>query len=171
MKIDLSEQEKTDLLAFLKNSPDEHAPIPALRRSLADFDGDEIAKDERDQRSMRRGRWSRGEKALDFNLVEFARDDRKARSKKNTLSRLRRNLPLLARGKPALMSFLKSRAVGIRTLSRLLVTDVFDAGGALGLNVSLRHIRSGEHPHLFVAPLTQIAFTRSEFSSASRSTR
>ena len=81
-------------------------------------------------------------------------------SQKKTLSRLRRNLPLLARGKPALMSFLKSRAVGIRTSSRLLVTDVFDAGGALGLMCRFVIFGAGETPDLFVAPLTQIAFTR-----------
>lgn len=80
------------------------------------------------------------------------------RAREYTFSQLRRNLPLSARGKPALLAFLRSRAVNVRPSSRLVVTDVFDAGAALGL--MCRFVLRDEVEGVFVAPLAQIVLER-----------
>jgi hypothetical protein len=74
------------------------------------------------------------------------------------VQRLRRALPLSAYPRPALLAFLKThRAMG-GCAPRLIVTDVFDAGGAGGL--MCRFAIADVDTSSFVAPLDQLALDR-----------
>lgn len=82
--------------------------------------------------------------------------DRHARD--SLIQSLRGALPLSARPRAALLSFLRARGVTGRNAPRLVIVDVFDAG-AQGLmcrfEIAEESMASG-----FVAPLAQIALDR-----------
>jgi len=74
------------------------------------------------------------------------------------VQRLRRALPLPAYPRPALLAFLRThRAIG-GCAPRLILTDVFDAGGAGG--IMCRFAIADVDASRFVAPLDQLALDR-----------
>jgi hypothetical protein len=75
------------------------------------------------------------------------------------IERLRRALPIAAYPRQALLAFLSSRGVAARGAPRLSVIDVFNGGDVHGL--MCRFVICGDmQARIFVAPLSQIAFSR-----------
>jgi hypothetical protein len=72
---------------------------------------------------------------------------------------LRRALPLSAHARPALIAFLRERRVVTRSVPRLIILDVFDAGAAGGLMCRFA-IADDNASSSFIAPLAQVALQR-----------
>jgi hypothetical protein len=77
------------------------------------------------------------------------------------IARLRRELPFAAQGRPALLSFLRSRSIDVRRSPRLTVIEVFDAGEQFGLMCRIALADASNAPAVFVVPMNQIALNRS----------
>jgi hypothetical protein len=85
---------------------------------------------------------------------------RGARQEEQLECRLRRMLPLPAHGKPPLLAFLRNHAPIERGALRLTVTNVFRSGDGTGLMCQFVVSGAAETSHIYVAPITQIAFDR-----------
>ncbi|MBI5314205.1 MAG: hypothetical protein HZB28_14040 [Methylocystis sp.] len=72
---------------------------------------------------------------------------------------LRDALPLSARPRPALLAFLRAHGAVGRSAPRLVVIDIFDAGGTQGLMCRFEIAGKVDAPS-YVAPLTQLALDR-----------
>ncbi|MGJ0620154.1 MAG: hypothetical protein ACR65Z_05475 [Methylocystis sp.] len=72
---------------------------------------------------------------------------------------LRRALPLPAHPRTALLAFLRERGVIARGAPRLIVLDVFDAGGSSGLMCRFAVAEHGDGA-TFIAPFAQVALAR-----------
>ncbi|MBM3552215.1 MAG: hypothetical protein FJX45_10685 [Alphaproteobacteria bacterium] len=70
---------------------------------------------------------------------------------------LRDALPLPARPRPALLSFLRARGVIGRSARKLVIVDIVDTATQ---DVMCRFMIAGDGASNFVAPLAQIAFDR-----------
>ena len=76
--------------------------------------------------------------------------------------RLRRALPLPAHPRPALIAFLRERGVIARGAPRLILLDVFDAGGVGGVSEMMCRFvvaEDGDGSN-FIAPFAQVALQR-----------
>ncbi|RNJ48265.1 hypothetical protein D1O30_00140 [Methylocystis hirsuta] len=89
------------------------------------------------------------ERQMDFDRV----------SRESLIHHLRDALPLSARPRPALLAFLRARGAIGRSAPRLVVVDIFDAGGAQGLMCRFE-IAGETDASSFVAQLTQLALDR-----------
>jgi hypothetical protein len=86
--------------------------------------------------------------------MEFDRVNRES-----LIHRLRDALPLSARPRPALLAFLRAHGAVGRSAPRLVVVDIFDAGGPQGLMCRFE-IAGETDASSFVAQLTQLALDR-----------
>ncbi|BGE84983.1 hypothetical protein Ms3S1_14190 [Methylosinus sp. 3S-1] len=79
-------------------------------------------------------------------------------SPRERLTQLQRNLPLPARGRPALLSFLRAHAAEIDASACLWVTEIFDAGEKLGVmcRIAVANRENGS----FIAPFSHVAVSR-----------
>jgi len=80
-------------------------------------------------------------------------------NRESLIHHLRDALPLSARPRPALLAFLRARGAIGRGAPRLVVVDIFDAGGTQGLMCRFEIADEIDAPS-FVAPLTQVALDR-----------
>ncbi|MGB5085971.1 MAG: hypothetical protein WBO09_15540 [Methylocystis silviterrae] len=80
-------------------------------------------------------------------------------NRESLIHHLREALPLSARPRPALLAFLRARGAIGRSAPRLVVVDIFDAGGTQGLMCRFEIAGEVDAPS-FVAPLTQLALDR-----------
>lgn len=76
---------------------------------------------------------------------------------KNLIHYLREALPIAARPRPALLSFLRARGAIGRSAPKLLIVDIVDTAAQ---DVMCRFMIAGDAVSSFVAPLAQIAFDR-----------
>ncbi|AZG78057.1 hypothetical protein [Methylocystis rosea] len=81
-------------------------------------------------------------------------------NRESLVHNLRDALPLSARPRPALLAFLRARGAIGRSAPRLVVVDIFDAGGTQGLMCRFDIADEIDAPSSFVAPLTQLALDR-----------
>jgi hypothetical protein len=85
---------------------------------------------------------------------------RHARSQEDALvQRVQRALPLGARGRPALLAFLRARGVIGSIAPRLKVIGIFPAGSQ-GEFLCRFTVEDGDWAETFVAPLGQLALDR-----------
>lgn len=85
---------------------------------------------------------------------------RSSRQDDKRVAKLKRGLPVWAHARPNLLSFLRERGVRVEATTALLVTDVFDAGEAVGPMCRFT-LRNGTEPTAtYVAPLGQLHIRR-----------
>lgn len=83
-----------------------------------------------------------------------------AHHSQSLVSRLQRFLPLRAYGRPPLIGMLRKHSPDMTASSRLMVTNVYDAGDQSGLMCKIDFAPGAARRPILVVPITLLAFDR-----------